>query len=324
MLIGLICVHLLCLQLEACESARMSGSDVQHPLLDRVRQCSAHPDQAAAFFSQLFHPVPHLRGEAVDHIWIASTMSKMCEEVGIDYWALSAAAEADWLLKEAAEADRLSKAKQGCMSAFCASLFPCFGGSSSTLEADTYVPGICPPSNMEGDSEKQWSGHKNAASAADKPGADSTVKPYSPNRRQTWGVLKKPFAGRSKHSKQQVHKASARSASVAQGGSPGEAAEAELSAMSTAVSKQQLVRDGAVSMVAATGTAVEVPVQMLQQQEAVRSHYDHGLSSKTDCSNGKGTLLNQHGAAAEECHGHGAADAEDLQKAPEGAANRTR
>ena len=127
-------------------------------------------------------------------------------------------------------------------------------------------------------------------------------------------MLKKPSVGRSKHSKQQVTKASAPSASGQHVDNP-EAAEADLSAKSTAVLKQQLLCGGAVSIVAATGTAVEVPLQILPQQEAVRSH---GLPSKTEFSNGKGTLLNQHGAAAEEHHGHGAADTEDPQKTPEG------
>ncbi|KAL0045200.1 hypothetical protein WJX82_000449 [Trebouxia sp. C0006] len=52
---------------QACEVAFQTGSEVQHPLLDRVRQCSTAPDQAASFFLQLFHPVPHERVKAIDH-----------------------------------------------------------------------------------------------------------------------------------------------------------------------------------------------------------------------------------------------------------------
>ena len=48
-----------------------------NPLLDRVRQCSAAPDQAASFFLQIFHPVPHERVKVTDHAWFASTVMSM-------------------------------------------------------------------------------------------------------------------------------------------------------------------------------------------------------------------------------------------------------
>ena len=34
---------------------------MQHPILDRVRSCSSHPDDAATFFQGLFYPVPEQR-----------------------------------------------------------------------------------------------------------------------------------------------------------------------------------------------------------------------------------------------------------------------
>ena len=261
---------LRCLQVEAWESAHMSGvedCEVQHPLVDRVWQCSANPDDAVAFFSRLFSPYPHMRSKAsfVENaiyglhpsVWIASTMGKMQEEVGIDYWALAAPVEAE----------RLSKGKQRCLSGFCASSFPCFGGTRQTVEAEGRVPSGL----VEGDSDKWMVGSRNA-SAVDKSVVkepDSAVKPSFANLRQTaWNMLKKPFVGRSKHSRQQVKKASALP-SAEHGDSPGDAAKADPSAKATAADKQQVVHERAVSMTVVAGTAVEVQLQIPPEQQAV-------------------------------------------------------
>ena len=143
---------------------------------------------------------------------------------------------------------------------------------------------------------------------------DSTATP-SPStlRQKAWGLLKKPFAGRPKHSRQLSKKAPV-STPEQRGGTPGGAAEADASAKSTAADKQQQKREGAVSMTAATGTAAAAQLQSLPQHQAVRSQYGNGVSDKTERSSGSGTLLSQHIAAAEQLH---AADTDDLQKAPE-------
>ncbi|KAL0039834.1 hypothetical protein WJX77_009379 [Trebouxia sp. C0004] len=89
------------LQMQACELAFQTGREVQHTLLDRIRQCSAAPDQAASFFLQLFHPVPHERVKAIGHAWCASTVMSMLDEMGRDAQAPAAAAEDKARLKTA-------------------------------------------------------------------------------------------------------------------------------------------------------------------------------------------------------------------------------
>ena len=54
---------------------------MQHPLLDRVRQCSVNPDQAAAFFQHILSPAPFSRVTAPDHPWCAAATSKMLAEM---------------------------------------------------------------------------------------------------------------------------------------------------------------------------------------------------------------------------------------------------
>ena len=52
---------------------------VEHPLLDKVRACSSHPDEAADFFLHLLHPFPihRMSSEAQAHPYLADTCSKM-------------------------------------------------------------------------------------------------------------------------------------------------------------------------------------------------------------------------------------------------------
>jgi regulator of PEP synthase PpsR (kinase-PPPase family) len=66
-----------CLQIDACDEAYIDRVAVKHPLLDKVRQCSTNPDQAASFFLHIFNRVYFKRIAAVDHPWIASTISRM-------------------------------------------------------------------------------------------------------------------------------------------------------------------------------------------------------------------------------------------------------
>ena len=54
---------------------------MQHPLLDRVRRCSANPDQAVAFFRDIFSLTPHSRVTALDHSWCEAATSKMVAEM---------------------------------------------------------------------------------------------------------------------------------------------------------------------------------------------------------------------------------------------------
>ena len=74
-------------QLRACEVALRGQSEVQHPLLDKVRQCSAKPDEAAHFFQALLSPVPHHRVKAIHAMWCADAVKEMFAETGTDYKA---------------------------------------------------------------------------------------------------------------------------------------------------------------------------------------------------------------------------------------------
>lgn len=77
------------MQLSACvrnvvqEDAVIAAMDadepVEHPLLDKVRDCSANPDAAADFFLQILHPYPYerLSGNAFDHPYVAGTCAEM-------------------------------------------------------------------------------------------------------------------------------------------------------------------------------------------------------------------------------------------------------
>jgi len=86
---------------------------VQHPLLDKVRQCSAHPEQAARFFQKVLCPIPHTRAEAIHDVWCADAVNRMFTETGTSYKALGV------------EADLQPDAKR--QAGLCAAWFGCFG-----------------------------------------------------------------------------------------------------------------------------------------------------------------------------------------------------
>jgi len=131
------------LQVQACELAFQTGSEVQHPLLDRVRQCSAAPDQAASFFLQLFHPVPHERVKVTDHAWFASTVMSMLDEMDRAAQASAAAAEDKARLK------KFSSLRQRAARFLC-------GGTSPTLEADSHESHDHSPAKDEIKSSQWW------------------------------------------------------------------------------------------------------------------------------------------------------------------------
>ena len=57
--------------------AGQQGTPVAHPLLDKVKECSANPD--ADFFCHLLHPCPSCRlsVKAFTHRYIAATFHEM-------------------------------------------------------------------------------------------------------------------------------------------------------------------------------------------------------------------------------------------------------
>lgn len=68
------------LQTEAVITAMTSESPVEHPLIDRIRDCSSTPNHAADFFTHLLHPIPKLRlttFEALQHPYMVSCFKHM-------------------------------------------------------------------------------------------------------------------------------------------------------------------------------------------------------------------------------------------------------
>ena len=61
--------------------AAQAGTPVHHPLLDKVRECSADPDAAADFFQRILHPrdSSRLSVEAHTHKYVAATFNQMRE-----------------------------------------------------------------------------------------------------------------------------------------------------------------------------------------------------------------------------------------------------
>jgi len=116
-------------QVDACEQAHTSQSTVQHPLLDRVRQCSTNPDQAALFFQTILSPVPQVRVKALEELWCAATLNRMFSETGTNFEAGTAAAMA-------ALQKRSQKRKRG----LCAALCGCFSAPSSQRQEDSSCP----------------------------------------------------------------------------------------------------------------------------------------------------------------------------------------
>ncbi len=290
-----------CLQIDACELADSTGSEVRHPLLDKVRLCSANPDQAASFFLHLFHPAPHKRIAAVNHAWTASTTSRMHEEKGSER-------------STSAAASRWSKFKQGCTEGLCA-FMPCCGGRSPTVEAETHLTGSRShphSATRDGDlscsrlSERKPSlrSHqdKTSQSAADidvpesvQSEADSIQT--APTAMQTcWNKVKRPFARRPKLRSQRVNKDVTHSPAEA---APVAVAEADKSAMAPAADKDQQVLIRAVTVNAMPGTLPELEVQDLQQQQQAISNSGQGLLSHKGGKAEREELLTDHKAAAE-------------------------
>ncbi|KAL3140269.1 hypothetical protein ABBQ38_004538 [Trebouxia sp. C0009 RCD-2024] len=65
----------------AVVQAHHSGSPVKHPLLDKVRECSAKPDDAADFFQKILHPYFfwRLSTRAILHPYVAALYREMRE-----------------------------------------------------------------------------------------------------------------------------------------------------------------------------------------------------------------------------------------------------
>ena len=117
--------------------AHTDGSHVQHPLLDKVRQCSARPDEAARFFQTILSPCPEDRVQVLETRWCAEVVKRMFKQTGTDYKAGIGILMARKRLE----------ARQRQKPSLCAALCGCFGTSRSPSREDDTCP---PPKAMSG------------------------------------------------------------------------------------------------------------------------------------------------------------------------------
>ena len=67
------------MQVHTIFESQSQGLPLEHPLLDRVRKCSANPEAAVDFFAQLFWPAPEYRmaHDAYCHPYMAEVHSRL-------------------------------------------------------------------------------------------------------------------------------------------------------------------------------------------------------------------------------------------------------
>ena len=266
--------------MQACEVASQNESEVQHPLLDRVRQCSAAPDQAASFFLQLFHPVPHEHIKAIDHKWCVRIVMSMLGEMDRAAEALAAAAEDEAKLKKS------SSLRQ------CAARFLCCSNASPTLEAGSHVGHDCSPAEVAIKASKWWKlphlakrRHQRSRDVA----ACSDASVHSQSGALQADSCQRPahtaFQGITFGESTQAHQQDTEELPHVMA-HPVQSPMADgFDTTSVALPKQPApVR--AVSMTASASSAHAPQVQSLQQQREVAGHFGH----KRD----KGELLEQH------------------------------
>ena len=71
-------VGLAFMQLESAQAALDVNGDLEHPLLDRITECSARPTEAMQFFTLLFWPVAErLVEKAQWHVYIYETFKSL-------------------------------------------------------------------------------------------------------------------------------------------------------------------------------------------------------------------------------------------------------
>ena len=114
------------MQLEAVVVAGRDGSHVQHPMMDKVRKCSAKPDEAARFFQTILSPFPKDRVKVLKTKWCADVVKRMFAETGTDYKAGVGIMMARKRLQ----------ARQRQKPSLCAALCGCFGPPRSPSRED--------------------------------------------------------------------------------------------------------------------------------------------------------------------------------------------
>ena len=207
----------LLLQLKACHLSKESGVEVQHPLLDRVRQCSADPDKAAALFVQILSPAPHERREAMHGRWCADTVSRMFAETDSSYEsypAIEAAEQAEAADKE--EAAKQAEAALDHRSNRCAALFSCFSCCVPSVKEDDVftissqleepVASVSSASGVQDPLGAAPAGSEWSQSSARVLQTKASVQKVAASSlaHRCWSSIKSTVTGRSKHRKQHV------------------------------------------------------------------------------------------------------------------------
>ena len=163
--------YCLFLQVDACSLAQETALPVQHPLLDRVRQCSSNPEQAALFFQQILNPVPHVRRQAIHHAWCAETVNIMFRQTRTDY--------------PPDDADPLYYFDFGlytsCMGTACAALAGCF------------TCGGCNQPSVHRSQSKQVEAETRSSLNSGSKGPVMRVKSSLQKMKSTWSKLKPAF-----------------------------------------------------------------------------------------------------------------------------------
>lgn len=158
------------MQVKACKLAEQTETDVQHSLLDKARQCSADPDQAAAFFHKVLSPTPSIRAEALHHLWCAGTINRMFAETGTGY-ETAAAAKADL------------QSSQQRKPGFCAALCACIDASKSQSRQEDDSALLTRIQGTEADGVDRGSKLKDAAASSVGSQSEATALPEDGSKR---------------------------------------------------------------------------------------------------------------------------------------------
>ena len=258
--------------------------EVQHPLLDRVRQCSADPDNAAAFFAKILSPAPHVRQEAIHGKWCADKVSRMF-----------AATDSSYESYPAAEAAKLAAAKAKATSKpiRCAALRSCFNCCMPSIKDDEVViapaqleepvAAMLSENGLDCAIDAQAVGPNGSQSAAGALQMENSMQQNAARcfARRCWSGIKGTLTGKAKHSKQHMGKdatpLSSRGPSSSGGLQKipavveGSSLEQPATKLSKAHSGKGIAFPSSVSVSVAAGACLDSPLQQqLAQQEQIR------------------------------------------------------
>ena len=242
---------------------------MQHPLLDRVRQCSANPDQVAAFFQHILSPAPFSRVTVPDHPWCAAATSKMLAEMP-PLPVIQTHTVQTHAVQTHTEGRPASKSR------WRAALSKCCCGASPTVECkDTAVPAT---GGMRSNAAKDST--TSPCTAMDRSQADSTQAALQPSRTKDFlYVITKPFdRNRARRRREYYDNMSGPACKdwMAAGESDLQQANdiSQQSAASPGAACTPKLQSGAIHMTAASGTNQGADRQEPQQEQPVASQPD--------------------------------------------------